>query len=132
MVRCRELAVSAIRSRPTKFHRYLAKRCRGRVKVYAEHVEFRLVRVVTFMLGRIATVLLVLAALALLLIFAPTLAVANERDAWAALIKGGHVALVRHGSAPPGYGDPPGFKIDDCTTQRNMDERGREHVAGAR
>ena len=52
-------------------------------------------------------------------------AVADERDAWAALVNGSHVALVRHGSAPPGYGDPPGFKIDDCATQRNMDERGR-------
>src|SRR4030095_3712611 len=38
---------------------------------------------------------------------------------------GGHVALIRHGNAPPGYGDPPGFKIDDCTTQRNLDDRGR-------
>jgi phosphohistidine phosphatase SixA len=66
-----------------------------------------------------------LLALALSLIIAPTEAVADERDAWAALVKGGHVALVRHGSAPPGYGDPPGFKIDDCATQRNMDERGR-------
>jgi phosphohistidine phosphatase SixA len=76
--------------------------------------------------GRLAIVRLELAALALSLIFAPTLAVADERDAWAALVKGGHVALVRHGSAPPGYGgDPPGFKIDDCATQRNMDERGR-------
>src|SRR6476660_323818 len=74
---------------------------------------------------RIATVLLMLAALALSPIFAPTLAVADERDAWAALVKGGHVALVRHGSAPPGYGDPPGFKIDDCATQRNLDEKGR-------
>jgi phosphohistidine phosphatase SixA len=69
--------------------------------------------------------LLALAALALSLIVAPTEAVADEQDAWAALVKGGHVALVRHGSAPPGYGDPPGFKIDDCATQRNMDERGR-------
>ncbi len=68
---------------------------------------------------------LALAALFLLLIVAPTGAVADERDAWAALVKGNHVALVRHGSAPPGYGDPPGFKIDDCATQRNMDERGR-------
>jgi phosphohistidine phosphatase SixA len=76
--------------------------------------------------GRIAVVLLPLAALALSLIFEPTGAVADERDAWAALVNGGHVALVRHGSAPPGYGgDPPGFKIDDCATQRNMDERGR-------
>jgi len=68
---------------------------------------------------------LALAALFLLLIVAPTGAVADERDAWAALVNGNHVALVRHGSAPPGYGDPPGFKIDDCATQRNMDERGR-------
>jgi phosphohistidine phosphatase SixA len=69
---------------------------------------------------------LALAALTPSLIFAPTWAVADERDAWAALVKGSHVALVRHGSAPPGFGgDPPGFKVDDCATQRNMDERGR-------
>jgi phosphohistidine phosphatase SixA len=42
------------------------------------------------------------------------------------LAKGGHVVLIRHGNAPPGYGgDPPGFKIDDCKTQRNLDEQGR-------
>jgi phosphohistidine phosphatase SixA len=36
------------------------------------------------------------------------------------------VALIRHGNAPPGYGgDPPGFKIEDCRTQRNLDEQGR-------
>ena len=75
--------------------------------------------------GRIAVVLLALAALAPSLIVVSTGAVADERDAWAALVNGGHVALVRHGSAPPGYGDPPRFKIDDCATQRNMDEQGR-------
>jgi phosphohistidine phosphatase SixA len=81
------------------------------------------------MLGRIAAVLLALAALALSLIVEPTGAVADERDAWAALVNGSHVALVRHGSAPPGFGgDPPGFKIDDCATQRNMDERGRSQA----
>jgi hypothetical protein len=53
--------------------------------------------------GRIAVVLLALAALAPSLIVAPTGALADERDAWAALVKGSHVALVRHGSAPPGY-----------------------------
>ena len=68
---------------------------------------------------------LTLAALAVSLIVAPTGALADEQDAWAALVNGSHVALIRHGSAPPGYGDPPGFKFDDCATQRNMDERGR-------
>ena len=64
-------------------------------------------------------------ALAVSLIAAPVAAAASE-EVWAALVNGSHVALVRHGNAPPGYGgDPPGFKIDDCATQRNMDERGR-------
>ena len=52
---------------------------------------------------------------------------ADEQAAWAALAAGGHIALIRHGNAPPGYGgDPPGFRIDDCKTQRNLDELGRE------
>src|SRR5262245_24461998 len=47
-------------------------------------------------------------------------------EAWEALVKGGHVALIRHGNAPPGSGgDPPGFRIDDCRTQRNLDNYGR-------
>jgi len=67
---------------------------------------------------------LALAVLVTLLIGAP--AVATDDVAWTALVNGGHVALVRHGNAPPGYGgDPPGFKVDDCATQRNLDERGR-------
>jgi len=68
---------------------------------------------------------LVLAALALWVLTAPVAAADDSREAWAALVNGGHVALIRHGNAPPGYGDPPGFKIDDCATQRNLDERGR-------
>lgn len=70
---------------------------------------------------------LVLSALAVALIVVPALAADDSDDAWAALVKGGHVALIRHGNAPPGYGgDPPGFRFDDCTTQRNLDDRGRE------
>jgi phosphohistidine phosphatase SixA len=68
---------------------------------------------------------LALAALAISLIAAPVAAADDSLEAWAALVNGSHVALIRHGNAPPGYGDPPGFKIDDCATQRNMDERGR-------
>ena len=63
--------------------------------------------------------------LALLLMVAPGLAGDNSSGAWAALAQGGHVALIRHGNAPPGYGgDPPGFRFDDCKTQRNLDDVG--------
>jgi hypothetical protein len=45
---------------------------------------------------------------------------ADAEQPWAALVAGGHVALIRHANAPPGYGgDPPGFRMDDCKTQRN-------------
>ena len=60
---------------------------------------------------------------------APGLASDDSSEAWAALAKGGHVALIRHGNAPPGYGgDPPGFRFDDCKTQRNLDDVGREQA----
>ena len=65
------------------------------------------------------------AALVISLIAAPVAVADDPREAWAALVDGSHVALIRHGNAPPGYGDPPGFKIDDCATQRNLDDRGR-------
>jgi phosphohistidine phosphatase SixA len=56
-------------------------------------------------------------------------AAADFRDVWNALREGGHVALVRHGNAPGPTvgrgGDPPGFRVDDCATQRNLDELGR-------
>ena len=68
-------------------------------------------------------------ALAVSLLIAPMVAADEAADAWAALVKGGHVVLIRHGNAPPGYGgDPPGFKIDDCSTQRNLDEDGRQEA----
>jgi len=49
---------------------------------------------------------------------------ADEAAAWAALRQGGVVALMRHGDAP-GVGDPPGWRLDDCATQRNLGEQGR-------
>jgi phosphohistidine phosphatase SixA len=65
----------------------------------------------------------VLGLLALLLGFGP--AVADELAAWSALRAGGYVALMRHGDAPGGAGDPPGFRLEDCSTQRDLSERGR-------
>lgn len=36
----------------------------------------------------------------------------------------GTVVLFRHANAP-GTGDPPGFRLGDCASQRNLDEAGR-------
>ena len=52
----------------------------------------------------------------------PAVAAASDTD-WAAL-KDGHIVLFRHAQAP-GVGDPPGFKLNDCSTQRNLDDTGR-------
>jgi phosphohistidine phosphatase SixA len=45
-----------------------------------------------------------------------------------ALQRGGLLVLVRHASAP-GTFDPPGFKLDDCSTQRNLGEQGKLQAA---
>src|SRR5499425_2488520 len=36
----------------------------------------------------------------------------------------GAVVVLRHSYAPGGF-DPPDSKLDDCSTQRNLDETGR-------
>ena len=54
----------------------------------------------------------------------PSLALADEA-LWALLKKGGHVVLMRHAITTPGVGDPPGFRLDDCNTQRNLTDEGR-------
>lgn len=43
---------------------------------------------------------------------------------WALLRDQGAMVLFRHANAP-GVGDPDGFTLGDCSTQRNLDERGR-------
>jgi phosphohistidine phosphatase SixA len=47
-----------------------------------------------------------------------------EAGMWAALREGRAAALMRHAIAPGG-GDPPGFRLGDCATQRNLSEEGR-------
>jgi hypothetical protein len=77
-----------------------------------------------------------LAIFAILLGFctAADIANADEAEAWTALHAGRHVALMRHTDAPGGAGDPPGFRVDDCATQRNLSAKGRADAAriGAR
>lgn len=45
-------------------------------------------------------------------------------DPYEALRMAGAVALLRHAEAP-GLGDPAGFKLDSCASQRNLDDNGR-------
>ena len=40
------------------------------------------------------------------------------------LDEGGYVVMLRHATAP-GMGDPEGFRLGDCATQRNLSAEGR-------
>jgi broad specificity phosphatase PhoE len=63
--------------------------------------------------------LLAAAALAL-----PAKALGAE-DLLARLRRGNAVLLVRHAATEPGLGDPKGYRLDDCSTQRNLSDAGR-------
>lgn len=51
----------------------------------------------------------------------------DQEAAFDALREGRAAALVRHALAP-GVGDPAEFRIDDCGTQRNLSDEGREQA----
>ena len=45
--------------------------------------------------------------------------------AWKRIAQGGVAVMIRHARTEPGVGDPPNFRIGDCTTQRNLSAEGR-------
>lgn len=49
---------------------------------------------------------------------------ASAADAWSDLTQPGAIVLFRHATAP-GIGDPAEFKLNVCTTQRNLNDQGR-------
>ena len=51
-----------------------------------------------------------------------------DEGLWKLLQKGGQVILIRHTITDPGAGDPPGMRLDECATQRNLSEEGRAHA----
>jgi hypothetical protein len=53
--------------------------------------------------------------------------VANHSVAFAALDENSYVILLRHGDAP-GRNEPLGFNLDDCSTQRNLSDKGRNEA----
>jgi broad specificity phosphatase PhoE len=62
----------------------------------------------------------------LLLTLAIAVSPAHADEAlWRALQQGGHVLFIRHALTTPGFGDPPGFRLNDCSTQRNLSDAGR-------
>jgi phosphohistidine phosphatase SixA len=53
---------------------------------------------------------------------------ATEPDRLGQQVKaGGLVLMIRHATAP-GTGDPGNFRIGDCTTQRNLNDQGRDQA----
>jgi hypothetical protein len=65
------------------------------------------------------------AALALVLLLLGATPCAADDALWALLKAGGQIVLMRHATAP-GTFDPPGMRLDDCGSQRNLDEQGRD------
>ena len=63
-------------------------------------------------------------ALAALLLLLPASAAADDQ-LWTLLEGGGQIVLIRHGLTTPGVGDPAGFRLEDCSTQRNLVDEGR-------
>ncbi|MFC6855053.1 histidine phosphatase family protein [Marivibrio halodurans] len=70
-----------------------------------------------------------LAVIAMLAVLVPGTARADQSldGPLERLRAGGHVLMLRHALAP-GTGDPAGFRLDDCTTQRTLDAAGRDQA----
>ena len=66
------------------------------------------------------------AAIAVIMTLVATSTGATEAG-WALLRSGGQVVLISHAQAP-GSGDPGNFDVENCTTQRNLSDRGRQQA----
>jgi broad specificity phosphatase PhoE len=66
-----------------------------------------------------------LALVGLLLLARPA---GGAEDLWALLRAGGQVVVMRHAVTTSGVGDPPGYRLDACATQRNLTEGGRDEA----
>ena len=56
---------------------------------------------------------------------ASTLRAQSARDVAALLRAGACVLMLRHAQTVAGVGDPPGFQLDQCSTQRNLSDKDR-------
>jgi phosphohistidine phosphatase SixA len=51
-----------------------------------------------------------------------------EDGLWKRIEQGGVTVILRHAQTEPGIGDPPGLRLEDCGTQRNLSDEGRAHA----
>lgn len=63
-----------------------------------------------------------------LFLFGLPAAAGADETLWDLLKGGGQVVVIRHASTVSGFGDPPGYRLDDCATQRNLSDQGREEA----
>ncbi|NHZ39263.1 histidine phosphatase family protein [Massilia aquatica] len=61
----------------------------------------------------------------------PCARASDDEAFWALLKEGGNVVLMRHAQTDAGIGDPPGFVLEECSTQRNLSARGRTEAVRA-
>jgi phosphohistidine phosphatase SixA len=73
-----------------------------------------------------------LAVFAALLLLAAAPAMAQTPDVYALLRQLGHAAFLRHAATSGAYGDPPGYRLDDCGTQRLLVDAGRAQASRTR
>lgn len=64
---------------------------------------------------------------ALLLLFAGVFNAHADNNPWAVWKEQGVQAIMRHATAP-GFGDPEGFRLGQCSTQRNLSAEGRKEA----
>ena len=69
----------------------------------------------------------VLACVMVLFVASTSFARAHEQDLIRLMQSGNAVLMIRHALAP-GIGDPESFELNDCSTQRNLNQSGREQA----
>jgi phosphohistidine phosphatase SixA len=80
------------------------------------------------MTSRFITVFILLAGLALPLQARDSTPLNATDAALLQEMRSGAVVLMRHTQTTPGVGDPPGWRLQDCTSQRNLDSAGIAHA----
>jgi hypothetical protein len=58
----------------------------------------------------------------------PTRAAEKNAEFWRLAAEGGNLIWLRHPRTYPGIGDPEGFRLDNCMTQRRLNAQGRDEA----